>query len=233
MRAGNSLNALQRFFLGKNAGDIGCNARPEVCLAITREVAPKDYAPVRIAGAKAQAAKGDGHQRHPSVARHLTLRVPNLVITVILAKAFGPRRIGLHARRIYREENAFPAVLKGIEQHRHVVVVEHILAPRQMSANQVRMVIVADEYEIQGALCIPQPDLGFFGRRLAVAGRVLNETGDMQQLAFQLRPGLHARKVREPQAFSEQGHAIVAPRLSLGSLRRSRRRFIALFCRGV
>jgi len=40
-------------------------------------------------------------------------------------------RIGLHARRIHREKNSFAVILKGIEEHRNVVVVEYVLAPRR------------------------------------------------------------------------------------------------------
>ena len=43
--------------LAERAGDIGCNARPEIPLAVAGKVASEDHAPVRAKGAKTQTAK--------------------------------------------------------------------------------------------------------------------------------------------------------------------------------
>jgi hypothetical protein len=110
----------------------------------------------------------------------LPFRIPNQIVAVIGAVILVPRSIGLHARRIHSEEHALAPVLERIEQQRHVVVFQHILAPRQVGANLVRMAIAADEDNIECALCMRKPDLGAFGRRLSVARRVLNKAGDVQ-----------------------------------------------------
>ena len=79
-------------------------------------------------------------------------------------------------RSCYSEEHTFAVVLKGIEEHRDVVVVEYVFAPREMTANLAGVAIVAYKDKIEGAPGVPQPYFGLFGRRLAVVRRVLNET---------------------------------------------------------
>jgi len=53
-----------------------------------------------------------------------------------------------------------------------------------MSANQVRLMIVADENEVERALGIPQPDLCLFGGRLPVVRGILNEAVIFSSLSF-------------------------------------------------
>ena len=228
MRTDHALDALERSLLAERARDVGGNARPVVGLAVARNVAHEDHAPVRASWPETQAAKGDRHQRHPSLAGYLPFRVPNQVVVVIRAVVFKPRRVGLHARRIHGEKNAFAPVLEWIEQHRHVVVVQHIFATRQMRTNFAGVAVVADEDKIQRALCTSQPDFGFFRRRFSVARRVLNKIVDFQQLVFQFRLRRHAREAREPQSFGQQRHFQAAGRLRLERMRWKGRRTIAL-----
>ena len=81
----------------------------------------------------------------------------NAVIGVageVHARRIGPCRIGLHADRIYGEQHSLAAILKGVEEHRDVIVASYVFAPGKVTANQSRTVVVADEYEIDcGAWC--------------------------------------------------------------------------------
>ncbi len=81
-------------------------------------------------------------QSSPSSRRlSLALGVPNLVVAVVGIAGvihgwrIRPRRVGLHACRIHREQNALVPVLEGIEQHRNGVIAAGILAPGEVAAN--------------------------------------------------------------------------------------------------
>ncbi len=217
VRTGHAGHAVQSPLLAEHPGGAGRDARPVVDFAVTWQVAREDDSPIGTERTITNALERDADQGHPAVRGDVRLGIPDLVIAVIGIGVLAPFGVGLDAGRIHFEENALAAVLKGVEEHRDIVVLQNVLPAREVAAYVGRPVIPTDENNVKRAARVAKPHLRVFGGRFAIARRVLDESADLDQLFTHAWSRVLRREVGKMQGFRQKWDSDIAG--TLGPLR--------------
>ncbi len=87
-------------------------------------------------------------------------------------------------------------IVEGVERDLNVVVIRrsHRFAPRQVSANRVRISIPADPNQVQVRRVIAHVNIGALSGGLAVGWKFLDEVCDLRQLR-RIALGCHLREI--------------------------------------
>ena len=150
---------------------------------------------MRIVGGKPQAAKRNSHLDHEAFFRDLCLGVEDGVEREIELLAFGPESVGLDSQGIGKKGIGPAMIVERVQHQLDIVIVKHVFPPRKMGANLVRLIVEADEDDVQVLVVIAEVGLGTLRDRLSVTGSALDELVDLGHLALPCRTRFHLQEI--------------------------------------
>ena len=148
-------------FLIQAAFDATGDSRPEGALVVTLDVPVQQDSPgLRIVRGKPQAAKRNRHPDHEAFFRDLSLGAEDGVEREIKLLAFGPESVCLDSQGIGKKGIGPAVIVERVQHQLDIVIVKHFFPPRKIGANLMRLIVEADEDDVQVLVVISQVGLG-------------------------------------------------------------------------
>jgi len=112
----------------------------------------------------------------------------------------------LHPKGVDFETDSALAILKGVEDYGHGVILLDVFAAGKVGADEAGMPIETDEDEVESGFGASDPDFGILRGGRAIGGLVLNEVIDVGQALAQIGAWGHVLEVAEGESVVDERH---------------------------